>query len=97
MTAFVFTDKAVQDLEGIIDFTTEMWGSSQAVKYIDGLEEIGQMLADNPDAGLNRDELSSGLLSFTYQSHILYYLKNQFGITFIRVLHSNMDPVKQLN
>jgi toxin ParE1/3/4 len=96
MQVFDFTDKAEQDLEKIVDFTIERWGASQALKYIEDLEEIAQMLADHPDMGLNRDELSLELLSFSHQSHILYYLKSHVGITIIRVLHANMDPVKQI-
>ena len=96
MPVFDFTDKAERDLEKIIDFTIDQWGASQALKYIQGLEEIAQMLADHPHIGLNRDELSFELLSFSHQSHILYYLKSHAGITIIRILHSNMDPVNKL-
>lgn len=96
MKSFDFTDKAERDLEKIVDFTVEQWGALQAIQYIDGLVDKVQMLADNPDMGLNRDDLSSNLLCFPHQSHILYYVKNNAGITIIRVLHSNMDSVKQL-
>ena len=96
MQIFDFTDKAERDLEKNIDFTIERWSASQALKSIEELEEVAQMLADHPDMGLNRDELSLELFSFSHQSHILYYLKSHVGITIIRVLHANMDPVKQL-
>ena len=49
MLSYVFTDKAEHDLEKIIDFTVEHWGTLQAILYIDGLEEIAQTLAKNPD------------------------------------------------
>ena len=96
MKTFIFTDKAERDLEKIIDFTIEHWGNLQAVKYIDDLEELAQTLVDNPDIGIMRDGLSEGLVSFPYQSHILYYLKSSNGITIIRVLHNSMDPVNHL-
>ena len=70
MASYVFTDKAERDLELIIDYTIENWGPMQAIGYIDGLEEIAQTLADNPDIGFKRDSLSAGLLSFPYQRHI---------------------------
>ena len=91
-----FTDKAERDLEKIIDFTVEHWGNLQASQYIDALEKMAQMIADNPEIGVKRDVLSAGLLSFPYQSHILYYIKNYHGVTFVRVLHANIDPVKHL-
>ncbi len=96
MASYVFTDKAERDLETIIDFTVERWGTFQAIQYIDGLEGIAQTLADNPDIGLKRDALSAGLLSFPYQRHILYYIKDIHGVSIIRVLHASMDSVKHI-
>ncbi|NOQ68754.1 MAG: type II toxin-antitoxin system RelE/ParE family toxin [Gammaproteobacteria bacterium] len=96
MASYVFTDKAEHDLEKIIDFTVEHWGALQAIQYIDGLEEIAQTLADNPDIGLKRDAMLEGLLSFPYQRHILYYIKDFHGVSIIRVLHASMDSRKHM-
>ena len=91
-----FTEKAERDLEGIIDYTLQQWGVSQADTYLDDLETRAQLLADNPDLGTKREALSERLLSFPYESHILYYITGSHGITIVRVLHQNMDPVKHL-
>ena len=93
---FQFTDKAERDLEGIIDHTVQEWGASQANTYLDGLETRAQLLAENPDLGIARETLSEGLLSFPYESHILYYKKHARDIVIVRVLHQHMDPVKHL-
>ena len=93
---YKFTEKSERDLEDIIDYTFQQWGSVQTQTYLDGLEERGQLLADNPDLGAKREALSEGLLSFPYESHILYYMKQPHGITIVRVLHQNMDPMKHL-
>ncbi len=93
---YQFTEKAERDLEGIIDYTTQQWGVSQADTYLDGLETRAQLLADNPDLGTKREALSEGLLSFPFESHILYYMKQPYGITIVRVIHQNMDPLKHL-
>ena len=92
---YQFTDKAERDLEGIIDYTVQEWGVSQANAYLDGLESRAQLLAENPDLGMARETLFEGLLSFPYESHILYYTKHARGIVIVRVLHQHMDPVKQ--
>ena len=96
MPTYDFTDKAEHDLERIIDYTINHWGNSQANVYIDALEELAQTLADNPDIGMVRDKLSAGLLSFPYQSHVLYYVKSKRGVTIVRVLHASMDSVNHL-
>ena len=93
---YQFTDKAERDLEGIIDYTIREWGASQANTYLDGLQTRAKLLAENPDLGATRETLSDGLLSFPYESHILYYKKQARGIVILRVLHQHMDPVKHL-
>ena len=94
MASYVFTEKAERDLEKIIDYTVGRWGDIQTIQYFESLQEVAQLLADNPDLGLRRGTLSAGLLSFLCQSHILYYLKDSHGVSIIRVLHSSMDSVK---
>ncbi len=76
-------------------YTLQQWGPKQTLTYLDGLEAHGQLLADNPGLGTRREALSEGLLSFPYKSHILYYVQHH-GITIVRVLHQNMDPVKHI-
>jgi len=93
---YQFTDNAERDLESIIDYTVQEWGASQANTYLDGLESSAQLLAENPGLGMTRETLSEGLLSFPYESHILYYKKNVRGIVIVRILHQHMDPVKHL-
>lgn len=95
-SCYQFTDKAERDLVGIIDYTIQEWGVSQANTYLDGLEMRAQLLAENPDLGTTRETLSQGLFSFPYESHILYYKKQARGIVIVRVLHQHMDPVKHL-
>ena len=96
MADYRFTEKAEHDLESIIDFTVQQWGPNQAHTYIDGLEDQCQLLADNPKLGIQREEIHDGLLSFPYESHILYYANESHGIAILRVLHHSMDPYKHL-
>jgi len=65
-----YTEKAEHDLQDIINFTIQQWGPSQAYHYIDGLENQGQLLANNPNLGIQRDAIHKGLFSFPYESHL---------------------------
>ncbi len=96
MADYQFTEKAERDLEEIIDYTLQQWDEQQAHAYLDGLERHAQLLADNPDLGVKREYISEGVLSFPYESHILYYFKQSHGITIARVLHGHMDTMKHL-
>ncbi len=93
---YQFTDKAERDLEGFIDYAVQEWGAAQASAYLDRLEPHAHLLAENPDLEMACETLSKGLLSFPYESHILYYAKHAQGIVIVRVLHQQMDPVKHL-
>ena len=93
---FQFTDKAERDLDGIINYTVQEWGASQANTYLDGLKSRAQLLAENPDLGITRETISKGLLSFPYESQVLYYKNHARGIVVVRILHQHMDPLKHL-
>lgn len=94
MANFYFTEQAEKDLEAIIDFTVQRWGVAQSHNYIDDLQAIAQILAENPLLGAEREELSRGLRSFPYQSHLLFYVPQKEGITIVRVLHTSVDVVR---
>ena len=94
MANFYFTEQAEKDLEAIIDFTVQRWGAAQSHNYIDELEALAQILADNPLLGTERDELSQGLRSFPYESHLLFYVLQQDRIAIVRVLHMSVDVVR---
>lgn len=94
MASFYFTEQAEKDSEAIIDFTFQRWGIAQSHNYIDDLQETAQILADNPLLGTERDELSQGVRSFPFQSHLLFYVQRQEGIAVVRVLHTSVDVVR---
>ena len=96
MADYSFTEQAERDIEEITDYTVQQWGIAQTVAYLDGLEARVQFLANNPQVGTNREALFAGLLSFPYESNILYYVKQSNGIAIVRVLHQRMDPVQHL-
>lgn len=97
MPKYSFTDAAEHDLERIIDHTLEYWGAGQAEKYVSGLKELAQSLAENPKLGVRRNDLLEELLIFSYSSHILYYFEQPHGITIIRILHGRMDANKHIS
>lgn len=91
MPVYKFTEKAEGDLEAIIDYTLESWGAIQAVKYIEGLEQLAASLAQTPDLGRSCEGLYKGLIVFPYERHLLFYRKERHGITIVRILHDSMD------
>lgn len=92
-----FSHKAESDLAQIIDYTLNKWGAIQSDAYINGLEILVQQLAENPAMGLSNIQGVAELFVFPYKGHTLYYLKKEYGISIVRVLHQSMLPEKYLD
>ena len=97
MAKYELTNKAVEDLSKIWDYTFEVWSVKQADKYYDGLISNCQEIAENPDLGKNYREISKQLFGIKANRHIIFYRtlnKNYVEIT--RILHERMDLKKRI-
>jgi toxin ParE1/3/4 len=65
--------RALTDVEELWEFTVQTWSEAQAVRYVAGLHDDLQMLAEQPGLGRARDDLSSGLRGFVYSRHVIFY------------------------
>lgn len=92
MAEYKLTNKAVEDLSKIWDYTFEVWSEKQADKYFESLISNCQEIADNPDLGKNYEGILKQLLGLKTNRHIIFYRtleKNYVEIT--RILHERMD------
>ena len=71
MAEFKLTNKAVEDLSKIWDYTFEVWSEQQADKYYDGLISNCEEIAENPELGKNYNGISKQLLGMKTNRHIL--------------------------
>lgn len=97
MAEYKLTNKAVEDLSKIWDYTFEVWSENQADKYYDELISNCQEIAENPDLGKNYEGISKLLLGMKANRHIIFYRtvnKNYIEIT--RILHDRMDLKKRI-
>lgn len=92
MAKYIITNKAVDDLTNIWDYTYEVWSENQADKYYNELLEDCQTLTDNQNYGKNYDEISLEIFGYKSGQHILFYRKlSEKEIEITRFLHSHMD------
>jgi toxin ParE1/3/4 len=92
MAKYQLTNKAVEDLANIWDYTFEAWSEVQADKYYNYLLDCFQNLADNPKIGKTYNEVTESLLGYRATQHIIFFRKiNLTTIEIVRVLHSRMD------
>lgn len=97
MNSYVFTNKAVEDLSSIWDYTAEEWSEVQADKYYFKLLDICQGIADQKLIGKSYYDLGLEVLGFRADNHILFYRKvSSSKIEIIRILHQKMDYTKLL-
>ena len=92
MAEYRFTNKAVEDLSKIWDYTFEVWSEKQADKYYDGLISYCQEIAEKPDLGKNYEGIASNLLGIKANRHIIFYRTiNESYVEITRILHVRMD------
>ena len=98
MAKYKLTNKAVEDLSNIWDYTFEVWSEQQADKYYDEIISKCQEIAENPGFGKNYDGISEHLLGVKVNRHIIFYrtlIENFIEIT--RILHEKMDIKKRIS
>ncbi len=89
---YQFTFDAESDLEGIAQYTRENWGETQVIKYLQGLQERLEIFSENMCLGKLRSDIGQNILSFSYESHVIYYLNYQEKMVVFGVLHKGMVP-----
>ena len=92
MSKYHLTNKAVDDLSKIWDYTYEVWSENQADKYYFELLDDCQELSENQILGRNYVEIGKEIFGFISGKHIIFYrILNENEIEIIRFLHSRMD------
>ena len=92
MAKFSFTNRALDDLIEIWDYTVEQWSENQAQTYYNLIMASCMDLANNPQLGKSYNIISQNLLGCKCGEHIIFYqeiVKNEIEIA--RVLHGMMD------
>ena len=96
MANYILTNKAVEDLSAIWDYTFEAWSEMQADKYYFMLLDYCQDLADNSVTGKHYPEINNEMLGMKAGQHIIFYRKLKNRMEVARILHSRMDLKNQL-
>ncbi|MCC7534202.1 MAG: type II toxin-antitoxin system RelE/ParE family toxin [Bacteroidia bacterium] len=92
MSKYKLTNKAVEDLTNIWNYTFEKWSEKQADKYYEMLLENCQNIADDPKIGKKYEGVKNELFGLKVNRHIIFYrhLDNK-QIEITRILHGRMD------
>lgn len=97
MANYKLTNKAVEDLNTIWDYTFEEWSEQQADIYYNLLLKSCEDIANNPDLGKNYIGVRKELLGYKINRHIIFYRKlHEKPIEITRILHERMDLTNRL-
>jgi toxin ParE1/3/4 len=97
MAEYKLTNKAVEDLSKIWDYTFEIWSEKQADKYYGELISDCQEIAENQSLGKTYEGISKQLLGMKTNRHIIFYRTvNENYIEITRILHERMDLKKRV-
>lgn len=92
MGQYKLTNKAVNDLTEIWNYTFDKWSENQADIYYHMLLENCKEIASNPGLGKSYDQVMESLSGFKAGRHIIFYRKLEDNvIEIIRILHEQMD------
>ena len=90
-------EAAKQDLIDIWLYTFIEWGESQADKYLDDLDTVLTLLAEQPLICRERSEISPPVRIHHHAHHLIIYTTVDDDINIVRVLHENMDVESKLS
>lgn len=93
---YVKSKKSDFDIKNIAKSSFIDFGANQTYKYMKGLNDALQSLADNPEYGKVYSNLAKDYLYFRHVSQVIYYRKRETDILIIRILHKRMLPEKHL-
>lgn len=95
--AYRLSPAAQADLNGIWDYTAEMWSSDQADSYLRGLGEKLAILCDHPEIARERTEIDPPVRLHPYRSHLIIYRIETDHLAIIRVVHTRQHWQGLLN
>lgn len=96
MPGYRFSKQARLDLIEIADYTVDRWGSRQAERYLDGLEDCFERLVQTPQMGRACDQIRKGYRRIEQEKHVVIFRAEADGIFICRILHQRMLPEEHL-
>jgi len=96
MANYFLTNKAVEDLSEIWEYTFQTWSEAQADKYYKQLLDLCKMISADPQIGKVYDQIDTTILGHRASHHIIFYRINFGEVEILRILHGRMDLKNRL-
>ncbi|KGJ97130.1 type II toxin-antitoxin system RelE/ParE family toxin [Thalassotalea sp. ND16A] len=90
MSEYTLSNRAVDDLTRIYQYTVADFGIEQADAYLNGMQECFNLLASKPKIANNVTDIRAGYLRYLYRKHSIFFKVRTKDIFIVRVLHQQM-------
>ena len=94
--AIQLTDRKLQDLVSIKDYSIDVWGKKVAAGYMGDFESALQRISDNPGLLRSEPNLHEYLYSYRVKKHLLVCDIQTTAIFVLTVLNASMDIPERL-
>lgn len=95
---FELTGSARNDLKSIARHTQARWGRTQRNAYLQEMDRVFHMLAENPAMGRACDGVRAGYRKFPHGGHVVFCrAQDGGGLLIVRILHLAMDVESNLD
>jgi len=92
MALYKFTNKSVEDVTNIWNYTFDHWSENQPDTYYQMILQNCKEVANSPELGKNYSGVTENLLGFKTGRHLIFYRKiDEYKVKIIRTLHEQMD------
>ena len=88
--------EAQTDIVGILQYTLELWGQSQADKYQSVIAGEFSAIRSNPGIGHRRLDIPERYRAHQAGQHVIIFRVEAETVYVVRVLHGSMDFVGRL-
>lgn len=96
MRELVYLTGAEADIDGIWDYTADIWDTTQANAYVRQITLTCVGLANGTVHGRDATDIRSGYRKQAVGSHIIFYQQTPEAVIVMRILHQRMDAASHL-
>jgi len=90
MRTIKFRDYAISDLDGIVEYTLQTFGTRVLVEYLEDLNRCISIFSQYPKVG---SRFSNGVRRFAIRQHWIYYSYTKTSVSVIRILPQSAGQV----
>jgi toxin ParE1/3/4 len=88
---YELSQKALTDINTILDWTIENFGTQAMLEYHQSLTQCFDTLDRYPDLGMNVGYIRKEYFCFYHRSHAVFYSQLKGRVFIVRILHKSMD------